>query len=232
MATISQIKIGNQTYDIHDAVMGNRFNNGVLQRAYGGTGQTTADALDGEFSQNFVTNTNDSGNTYFRAVRTDTGHEVNFGVGAGGDNRGIWDLSLNNWIIYADGNNNVKIPQWQISNNMTDTVTKTIANEKNIVITSTTISNGSFLLIGNARFDGHAGGTRVITITSGTSTLINGSHPTTAIVGGAVGAQGIQCIDFVSTAPSANRNLVAYQSCGASLEVKGSIRAIRLGPPL
>ena len=43
-----------------------------------------------------------SGDTLYRAKRTDTGTEVRFGVGAGGINHGVWSQVLNKWILYAD----------------------------------------------------------------------------------------------------------------------------------
>ena len=42
------------------------------------------------------------------ATRTDTGHSVRFGVGAGGVNRGIYDNKSNRWMIYYDTNNTLK----------------------------------------------------------------------------------------------------------------------------
>lgn len=94
MATISQIQIGDQTYNIHDAVMGSRFNNGVLQRAYGGTGQTTADALDGNFSQQEVINNFDD-EAYFTTDNTSiTNGSIRFGTGS--SNKGIYNTPANN----------------------------------------------------------------------------------------------------------------------------------------
>ena len=37
--------------------------------------------------------------------RTDTGNSIEFGVGAGGVNRGIFDGTLNRWLFYTDGTN-------------------------------------------------------------------------------------------------------------------------------
>lgn len=39
---------------------------------------------------------------FYRAIRTDKGTEVAFGVGDGGLNHGIWSGKLNRWIVYAD----------------------------------------------------------------------------------------------------------------------------------
>ena len=41
--------------------------------------------------------------TTFNAKRTDTGAELQFGVGYGGVNRGVWDVSSIKWIFYTDG---------------------------------------------------------------------------------------------------------------------------------
>ena len=40
--------------------------------------------------------------------RTDTGHRISFGVGSSGQNRGIWDNSCADWLIYRDANNILK----------------------------------------------------------------------------------------------------------------------------
>lgn len=47
--------------------------------------------------------------TYYSAKRTDTGTQVSFGVGAGGENHGIWSEVLKNWIIYANADKNIGI---------------------------------------------------------------------------------------------------------------------------
>lgn len=39
---------------------------------------------------------------FYRAIRTDKGTEVSFGVGDGGLNHGIWSGKLNRWIVYAN----------------------------------------------------------------------------------------------------------------------------------
>lgn len=39
---------------------------------------------------------------FYRAIRTDKGTEVAFGVGNSGLNHGVWSEKLNKWIVYAD----------------------------------------------------------------------------------------------------------------------------------
>ena len=39
---------------------------------------------------------------FYRAIRTDNGTEVAFGVGDGGLNHGVWSGKLNRWIVYAN----------------------------------------------------------------------------------------------------------------------------------
>lgn len=39
---------------------------------------------------------------FYRAIRTDKGTEVAFGVGNSGVNHGVWSEKLNRWIVYAD----------------------------------------------------------------------------------------------------------------------------------
>lgn len=40
---------------------------------------------------------------FYRAIRTDKGTEVAFGVGDGGLNHGVWSGKLKRWMVYADG---------------------------------------------------------------------------------------------------------------------------------
>jgi hypothetical protein len=42
-------------------------------------------------------------NAYYTACRTDTGVEVNFGVGSGGTNHGVWSTKTSRWLIHSDG---------------------------------------------------------------------------------------------------------------------------------
>lgn len=46
------------------------------------------------------------------AKRTDTGYELAFGIGSGGQNRGIWDESRNAWAFKTDSSNKDSIPGW------------------------------------------------------------------------------------------------------------------------
>lgn len=46
-----------------------------------------------------------SGETGFRAKRTDTDTEVLMGIGASGDNHGVWSTTLDKWIAYATKSN-------------------------------------------------------------------------------------------------------------------------------
>lgn len=53
-----------------------------------------------------------SGDTYFSATRTDvtkTERTIRFGIGSGGDNRGIWDEDLDKWVFYLDSDNNLTL---------------------------------------------------------------------------------------------------------------------------
>ena len=49
--------------------------------------------------------TYDDGNTFYRAIRTDTNVNVAFGVGSGGTNHGVYSSTLNKWLIYGDERN-------------------------------------------------------------------------------------------------------------------------------
>ena len=56
---------------------------------------------------NGVKVTRSSGDTYFRAERTDTGKKTYFGIESGGENRGIWDGNAGGWTIHRDADNNI-----------------------------------------------------------------------------------------------------------------------------
>lgn len=49
------------------------------------------------------------GNTYFTSTRSDTGNRLGFGIGFGGENRGIWDFKLDKWIYHIDSNGKVYV---------------------------------------------------------------------------------------------------------------------------
>lgn len=56
-----------------------------------------------------------SGDTYYHCERTDTSVSIGMGIGAGGQNHGLWSGPLNAWLIYCDGSTkeiyiNGKIP--------------------------------------------------------------------------------------------------------------------------
>ena len=48
-------------------------------------------------------------NAFYSATRTDTGQTLDFGIGSGGVNRGLWDTASNAWLLYADSNNKVNV---------------------------------------------------------------------------------------------------------------------------
>jgi hypothetical protein len=73
----------------------------------GGTLARTADLKDylpltGGTISGDITYSRSTGNTYFRAKRTDTETEVSFGIGSGGTNHGVFSQKLNKWIVYGD----------------------------------------------------------------------------------------------------------------------------------
>lgn len=56
-----------------------------------------------------INNSKAGTNTFFGAQRTDTGNNIYFGIGSGGINRGIWDTTLNKWILYVDSSGNTNV---------------------------------------------------------------------------------------------------------------------------
>ena len=129
-----------------------------------------------------------SGDTYFRAIRSDTGTEVYFGVGSGGANHGVWSSKMNKWLVYSDGTNGYlngnatsATQASQVKNTLTNPTTMTryypiffsgIANETPYVprtndglqystLQGTTSAIGrSLLTLGNETSTGKAGNKR------------------------------------------------------------------------
>lgn len=67
----------------------------------------------GQDSPILVTNNTSGTSTYVTVERTDTNYAVQFGIGSGGANRGIYDIGTsgtNTWMIYMDANDKVLIP--------------------------------------------------------------------------------------------------------------------------
>ena len=46
---------------------------------------------------------NSSGDCMMKFTRTDTGNAISFGVGSGGQTRGMWDEKLGYWLVHCDG---------------------------------------------------------------------------------------------------------------------------------
>ena len=69
--------------------------------------------------------------TIYTAVNNTTGILVNFGIGTGGINHGVWSGALHDWIIYADNNQTVRIPK-----------TVTVGDKYGTTTTGTKIQSG------------------------------------------------------------------------------------------
>ena len=50
-----------------------------------------------------------TGEAFFKSIRSDTGAELDFGVGAGGNNRGIWDVGTGHWVLYTADSGSVAL---------------------------------------------------------------------------------------------------------------------------
>jgi hypothetical protein len=60
-------------------------------------------------SDGWVSVSSNTGDCYVcSSERTDTGRKIAFGIGTSGENRGIWDGSCEDWLIYRDTNNVLK----------------------------------------------------------------------------------------------------------------------------
>lgn len=136
----------------------------------------------GLYSSGDIYITKGTGNTYFRAKRSDTGTEVLFGVGSAGVNHGVWSTKMNKWLVYSDGSqgylNGIANQAQQTLNTLTNPTTGTwylipfVAETNGGLYTGARINNGlryyslegttsaggrTILQIGNAAGSGTAG---------------------------------------------------------------------------
>lgn len=214
-------------------------NYGLAPNQQSGTFDTSdvVGALGGTYHLDAVQNVNDSGNTYFAAERTDTGHQIQFGIGADGDNRGIWDESLGTWALYLDANNRLYIPQHAMARHDASTSDSiSVPNAKDTSLCSVTIREaGMWLLIGHGFFASNATGRRVMGITTSSGGSLNATATNSVIQQNATNGSStaISCFDVVNCnyGSSFVRYLTVYQNSGKALSVQGSIKAVRIGMP-
>ena len=104
-STSSTVRLGTAYYPID--VLNHETINGVAKKgiAFGKAAETDflADFAFPVTSSHGVANKN----AFFKSKRTDTGNSINFGVGSGGVNRGIWDDTLSRWLFYTNASGNV-----------------------------------------------------------------------------------------------------------------------------
>lgn len=135
----------------------------------------------------------DTSEAVFNTVRRDTGKVARFGIGAGGQNRGIWIGSLSSefdtredlrddpeyypgiptqadgdWMIYADYYDNVHINGYGTDRQQaTTSSTVSVPNATDRSIVKLTLQgSGTYILIGHAAFTSNTTGRRVVGITS------------------------------------------------------------------
>lgn len=215
-----------------------------LTQGYGSSAEVTnhdmadvQDALNGIYHLDAVRNVNGSGNTYFAAERTDTGHQMQFGIGADGDNRGIWDESLGTWALYLDANNRLYIPQHAMARHDASTSGSiSVPNAKDTSLCSITIREaGMWLLIGHGFFASNTTGRRVMGITASSGGSLSATAANSVIQQNATdgSSTAISCFDVVTCnyGGSFVRYLTVYQNSGKALSVQGSIKAVRIGMP-
>ena len=73
-------------------------------------------------------------NTLYKAVRSDTGVSVGFGIGSGGQAHGVWSDSLNSWMVSAN-NGDIYLHGTQFNNLFVRT--------EHALTTNLTIANGN-----------------------------------------------------------------------------------------
>ena len=202
------------------------------------------DALNGVFHlETSVRNVNDSGNTYFLTARTDTGHQLQFGIGGGGTNRGIWDLSSGAWLFNLDGNDRLHIPKWSMKRHDAQTSSAvSVANNANRSIVTLSVSGdeedvvGMWLLIGHAKFATNTSGRRVAGVTTSANASLGITATNTVVTqpptNGAETAMVLFdtfTINYGTT--SWTRYLTVWQNSGSALNCEGSLKAVRIGMP-
>lgn len=120
-----------------------------------------------------------SSNTFINCKRTDTGYGVNFGVGSGGVNRGVWDDYFGKWVLYSDASktyitNNVQITQDAWNNGLT--LNRSVSGGgASIRVLSNGTYLGEFGINGSKIFEVDINGSTVMTCDSGGNLSVSGS---------------------------------------------------------
>ena len=198
----------------------------------------------------------DSQSAMFSAERPDTERVVRFGMGAGGQNRGIWDGYLANrgdvdvffpgdpdatrdggWLFWADSDNNTHIRDWEpriLSQETSASVS--VANAKDSSIVTLQINEpGCWILIAHAVFNSNATGRRVMGITTSANASLGtgASSPIISQAPASGGGTAMTVIDVVSVGWTGGltRYLTLYQNSGGALSCTGSIKAVRVMMP-
>ena len=118
-------------------------------------------------------------NTFINCKRTDTGYGVNFGVGSGGVNRGVWDDYFGKWVLYSDASktyitNNVQITQDAWNNGLT--LNRSVSGGgASIRVLSNETYLGEFGISGSKKFEVDLNGSTVMTCDSGGNLNVSGS---------------------------------------------------------
>lgn len=123
---------------------------------------------------------------FYRAIRTDKGTEVAFGVGNSGLNHGVWSGKLNRWIVYADESS-----IYLNGNALTATKLKTARTINGVAfdgtknITIETSGGGDVTAAGDNNFTGTNTFNKPITVRDGAlagsgGTIILGTKPNSA----------------------------------------------------
>lgn len=107
--------------------------------------------------------------TGYRATNNTTGSNLFFGIGAGGTNRGIYDTTSSEWMIYKDTNDKTRIDELYINNHTSPIGTvktgylpsdKSVANNSYVSLCSVSLDKGVWIITGGVRWNTSANGSR------------------------------------------------------------------------
>lgn len=124
-----------------------------------------------------VTADESTGGTGYRATRTDTGVSAFFGIGAGGENHGVYSYILNNWVICANKQGYIRIPSndLRVANHSSGigsivqaspTANRSCASNKWYALCSIVLSAGVWIIEAGARWSGNGSGSRLANVAS------------------------------------------------------------------
>ena len=125
---------------------------------------------------------NSSGDCMMKFTRTDTGNAISFGVGSGGETRGMWDEKLGYWLVHCDGSKlKLKGP-----------TTRPTYNDNDMALNSDVINLGRFVSVGSTS------GTRYYPLVRFNKAVNDGNNYSGVFLNGRIGGWGYDNMAYIN----------------------------------